>query len=85
MNYPRRIPEIVLAILAVILIKFGQFELNWLTVLGLLCGALSLGLYVRTKICRIWPGLMWPWVADKYKPSPRSGRGLGEGPCETQN
>ena len=50
MNYPRRIPEIVLAILAVILVKFGQFELNWLTVVGLLCGALSLGLYVRTEI-----------------------------------
>ncbi|MEC8179030.1 MAG: hypothetical protein VX072_05135 [Pseudomonadota bacterium] len=50
MNYPRRIFEIVSGLMAVIFIALGGFELNALTVIGMLCAFAGLGVYAWTEI-----------------------------------
>lgn len=50
MNYRRRILEIVSGLLAVIFIALGEFEMNALTVIGMLCAFFGLGMYAWTEI-----------------------------------
>ena len=50
MNYPRRILEIVAGVMAVVLVALGAFEMNPLTVIGMLCALVGVGLYARTEL-----------------------------------